>query len=91
MTYIDCNVQLFTSIGSKSGTCSLTFVKHISLAHLDLDACAGFSEAKVIRDADISAQAPTGIAALKAKFGQLLGGSAGGDPFYAVLAYKNSQ
>lgn len=50
---------------------------------------AGFSEAKVIRDADITAQPPTGFAALKTKVGQLLGGSAGGDPFYAVLASKH--
>lgn len=52
---------------------------------------AGFSGAKLIRDADVTAQPPTGFAALKAKFGQLLGGSAGGDPFYAVLAYKDAQ
>lgn len=51
---------------------------------------AGFSEAKVIRDADISVPPPSGLAALQAKFNQLLAGSSQGDPFYAVLAYKES-
>ena len=51
---------------------------------------AGFSEAKVTRDADISAPPLSGLAGLQAKFNWLLGGSSQGDPFYAVLAYKES-
>lgn len=48
----------------------------------------GFTEAKVVRDVDVSARPPSGWASVQDKFTKLLSGATQQDPFHAVLAYK---
>ena len=50
--------------------------------------CAGFTEAKVVTEVDVSEPALTGWASVQAALSKLSGGGQQQDPFYAVLAYK---